>query len=77
MTQRAPKHRRSVKEYREEMESSCTFPAYFNGLLYDLFLKLHWNGSAPDDRVRIISESFGDILENIAQVLFVSSRFLI
>ena len=46
------------------MESSGSFPPYFN-LLYELFLKIHWDGETPDDRVRIISENFGEILSNM------------
>ena len=41
--------------------SSMTCPSYFDGFLYPLFLKLHWNGVTPDLRINIICEvlSFG------------------
>ena len=35
---------------------SCCFPPYFDGFLYPLFLKLHWNGITPDLRIHIICE---------------------
>jgi hypothetical protein len=66
MTQRDPKHRRSVREYREDFESSGSFPAYFSGYMYDLYFRLHWEGTTPDDRIRIIAEQFGDILLHLA-----------
>jgi hypothetical protein len=32
------------------------FPAYFDSSLYPLFLKMHWNGITPDDRVNIFCQ---------------------
>lgn len=34
----------------------CVFPAYFDSCLYPLFLKIHWNGVTPDERVNIICQ---------------------
>jgi hypothetical protein len=34
----------------------ATFPAYFDSSLYPLFLKMHWNGITPDDRVNIFCQ---------------------
>lgn len=75
MTQRDPKHRRSVREYREDFESSGSFPVYFSGYLYDLYLRIHWEGTTPDDRIRIIAEQFGDILLNLADTIADSSDY--
>ena len=36
--------------------SPMTCPSYFDGFLYPLFLKLHWNGVTPDLRINIICE---------------------
>eukprot|EP01035_Chromulina_nebulosa_P016923 gene16923-22414_t len=44
------------------------FPLYFETVLYPLFLKLHWKGSTPDDRIGIICESYGDIIESISDI---------
>ena len=66
MVQRNPSYRRSVKDYREDFESSGSFPEYFTGVLYDLFLKIHWEGHTPDDRLRIVCEQYGEILLHIA-----------
>lgn len=32
------------------------FPGYFDAGLYPLFLKMHWNGVTPDDRVNLICQ---------------------
>ena len=37
-------------------EREAPFPAYFRDVLYPLFLKLHWEGTNPDQRVSIICE---------------------
>lgn len=34
----------------------CVFPAYFDSSLYPLFLKMHWNGVTPDERVNLICQ---------------------
>ena len=39
-------------------QSSIACPSYFDGFLYPLFLKLHWNGVTPDLRINIICEVF-------------------
>lgn len=37
-------------------EREAPFPAYFRDVLYPLFLKLHWEGICPDQRISIICE---------------------
>lgn len=32
------------------------FPGYFDAGLYPLFLKMHWNGVTPDDRINLICQ---------------------
>lgn len=32
------------------------FPPYFDTSLYPLFLKMHWNGATPDERVGLICQ---------------------
>lgn len=61
MTQRDPEKRLSVSEYRHQLEISegtdgPSFPAYFSATLYPLFLRLHWEGVGPDQRVAILCE---------------------
>lgn len=60
MTQRDPSKRRSVAEYRQQLEnkgsSNAPFPPYFNTALYPLFLRLHWEGTGPDQRIGILCE---------------------
>lgn len=57
------------------------FPPFFDSFLYPLFLKMHWNGVTPDDRVNIVCEvrvsiliftvicrlqSYGDLIRSIS-----------
>jgi hypothetical protein len=70
MTQRDPLRRLSVSDYLDVLQGkreltvaqteaadwSPSFPAYFDGFLYKLFLDLHWNGITPDARIYIICE---------------------
>jgi hypothetical protein len=36
--------------------NSSIFPAFFETSIYPLFLKMHWNGFTPDDRINIICQ---------------------
>jgi hypothetical protein len=36
--------------------SLSALPEYFDSCIYPLYLKLHWNGVTPDDRIKIICE---------------------
>ena len=61
MTQRDAEKRLSVSEYRNQLEmkegeKEASFPAYFSASLYPLFLRLHWEGVGPDQRVAILCE---------------------
>ena len=53
--------RKTVKAYREEMERSGSFPST-SVVLYNFFLKLHWEGNKPDNRIKIVAENFGDLM---------------
>jgi hypothetical protein len=35
---------------------NCPFPSHFDSYLYPLYLKMHWNGITPDDRISIVCE---------------------
>ena len=39
-----------------EREREAPFPAYFGDVLHPLFLRLHWEGVCPDQRIAIICE---------------------
>ena len=60
MTQRDPDKRRSVNEYRQQLENkgspNTPFPPFFNTALHPLFLRLHWEGTGPDQRIGILCE---------------------
>ena len=61
MTQRDAEKRLSISEYRNQLELSegageASFPAYFSAALYPLFLRMHWEGVGPDQRVAILCE---------------------
>ena len=62
MTQRDPDNRHSVLEYRKQLElensggHDAPFPPFFNTALYPLFLRLHWEGTGPDQRIGILCE---------------------
>lgn len=45
-------------------EAPRVFPAYFDSCIYPLYLKLHWNGSTPDDRVTIICEVINNPMQS-------------
>lgn len=60
MTQRDPDKRLSVAEYRHQLEkgtgTETPFPPFFSNALYPLFLRLHWEGIGPDQRIAILCE---------------------
>lgn len=74
MTQRDPEKRLRISEYLDILSGKCVvkpagskedvdhlrypFPSFFDSFLYPLFLKMHWNGVTPDDRVNIVCEVF-------------------
>ena len=39
-----------------DSNSKFPFPLFFDSFLYPLYLKMHWNGVTPDDRVNIVCE---------------------
>lgn len=39
-----------------QITSNPTIPLYFETCIYPLYLKLHWNGVTPDDRITILCE---------------------
>jgi hypothetical protein len=47
-------------------------PSYFDSCVYPLFLKLHWNGVTPDDRITIICEVSNTILSVYIRVVYIS-----
>lgn len=47
-------------------DNSNPFPDYFEEFVYPLFLKLHWNGVTPDERLVIICENYGKMMHIIA-----------
>eukprot|EP01039_Chlorochromonas_danica_P000671 gene672-726_t len=49
----------------EGKSALCVFPPFFDTCLYPLYLKLHWQGVTPDDRVHLLCEAFDDIMQNI------------
>jgi serine/threonine protein kinase len=61
----------SVEQLSTETENvnspkaKYVIPDFFESCIYPLFLKLHWNGVTPDDRVMIVCETFGDIVQHI------------
>ena len=82
MTQKDPRGRLSVADYRRVLEGrrcledssdtstrhtreAAPFPAYFGDLLYPLFLKLHWEGVGPDERIAIICRQYGDLMQSM------------
>ena len=69
MTQYAPGDRLSVSSYRKILEEKGVFPSFFSTVLYDLFIKLHWHGTTPDDRVNIICENYRAIIMDIADCM--------
>lgn len=54
MTCRDPTKRESVRVCRTGLEECQVFPAFFTGSLYDFFLKLHSQGTTPDDKIALI-----------------------
>ena len=67
MTQKNPNSRLTVAEYSNILKGMTSlettehpvippFPTYFESCLYPLFLKLHWEGVTPDDRVWIVCQ---------------------
>lgn len=66
MTQFAPSDRLSVSAYRQILEDKGVFPSFFSSVLYDLFLKVHWHGTTPDDRVNIICENYSAVMTDVA-----------
>ena len=58
----APPRKASTAPPLAESSKTCTaaglvvFPSYFDSSLYPLFLKMHWNGVTPDERVNIIAQ---------------------
>lgn len=56
MTQHSPSRRMPVKTYRLNLENEGVFPNYFGTTLYELFLRIHWRGATPDDRIGIICQ---------------------
>ena len=66
MTQFSPSDRLSVFSYRHILEEKGVFPSFFGSVLYDLFIKVHWHGTTPDDRVNIICQNYRSIMDEIA-----------
>lgn len=66
MTQFDPSDRLSVFSYRHILEDKGVFPSFFGGVLYDLFVKLHWHGTNPDDWVNIICENYRVVMDEVA-----------
>jgi len=66
MTQFPPSDRLSVVSYRRVLEEKGVFPSFFSSVLYDLFVKVHWHGTTPDDRVNIICQNYPAIMDEIA-----------
>ena len=66
MTQFAPSARLSVSAYRQILEEKGVFPSFFSSVLYDLFLKVHWHGTTPDDRVNIICVNYAAVMADVA-----------
>lgn len=62
MTQHSASRRMPVKVYRTNLEAEKVFPKYFETTLYDLFLKIHWRGATPDDRIGIICQVLKKII---------------
>lgn len=52
----------------EETEQTRVIPEYFEDCIYPLYLKLHWNGVTPDDRVMILCENYEDILKSVTGI---------
>jgi len=46
------------------------FPGYFDAGLYPLFLKMHWNGVTPDDRVNLICQVIDHLIFTINFIHF-------
>jgi hypothetical protein len=60
MTQKDPRKRLSASEYLKILMGrsggSAPLPQFLESSVYPLFLKLHWNGVTPDDRIKIVCE---------------------
>jgi len=69
MTQKIAERRLSVTEYLKILQTSTTqggaeentgvsavLPTYFEHCIYPLYLKLHYQGITPDDRIAILTE---------------------
>jgi hypothetical protein len=54
MTCHDPARRESVRTCRTGLEECQVFPAFFTSSLYDFFLKLHAQGTTPDDKITLI-----------------------
>eukprot|EP01041_Mallomonas_annulata_P005779 gene5779-11677_t len=66
MTKRSVEERvRSVKSQRLWLEQQQVFPEYFSSVLYKFFQRIHSNGITPDDRIAILSEDYGSLLESM------------
>ncbi|KAJ1426931.1 hypothetical protein B484DRAFT_450462 [Ochromonadaceae sp. CCMP2298] len=44
------------------------FHPYFGSSLYPLFLKMHWNGVSPDERINIICQSYSEFMRSITGI---------
>lgn len=64
MTQYDPANRKSVFFYREKLEEARVFPPFFKSTIFPLFMKLHWEGVTPDDRVGVICLVFIVVVTN-------------
>jgi hypothetical protein len=70
----------NCKSFLESSESTsnisgnCPFPSHFDSYLYPLYLKMHWNGITPDDRISIVCEvsiyfiTFSSVKPNLFRV---------
>ena len=46
-------------------DRTMPFPPYFSDVLYPMFLKLHWEGVGPDERIAIICRHYGDLMKSM------------
>jgi WD40 repeat protein len=50
---------------KQKTGNDTAFPQYFESMLHPLFLRLHYKGITPDDRIAIICDSYAAIVRNI------------
>ena len=50
---------------KRSADRTMPFPPYFGDVLYPMFLKLHWEGVGPDERIAIICRNYGDLMKSM------------